>query len=237
VGYPIAEIEADGSAVITKPEESGGQVTSGTIAEQLVYEIDDPTRYRTPDVDVDFTTVNLREVGPARVRVHGARGVAPSSQLKASCIYRDGWTASGLLAVVGPDAAAKARFCGQLILGRVKSSGFVLEDSLIECFGAGDIVPGVLSPRSAPWEVVLRVTARDPRRNAVDRFCREFAPLVTSGPPGIAGYASGRPEVRPAFGYFPTLVPRNLLEPQVEILPAREWSDSKDAKSPEPHSA
>jgi hypothetical protein len=123
------------------------------------------------------------------------------------------------------------------MLDRVKSSGFVLEDSLIECFGAGDIVPGVLSPRSAPWEVVLRVTARDPRRNAVDRFCREFAPLVTSGPPGIAGYASGRPEVRPAFGYFPTLVPRNLLEPQVEILPAREWSDSKDAKSPEPHSA
>jgi hypothetical protein len=72
-------------------------------------------------------------------------------------------------------------------------------------------------------EVMLRVTARDLRREAVERFAKEFAPLITSGPPGIAGYASGRPQVRPAFGYWPTLVPRELAVPQVEVRTAREW--------------
>jgi hypothetical protein len=76
------------------------------------------------------------------------------------------------------------------------------------------------------FEVVLRVTVRDPNRAAVERFCREFAPLVTSGPSGIAGYATGRPAPRPAFGYWPALIPRNLVESRLEVRPAREWSRS-----------
>lgn len=224
VGYPVAEVGRDGSCVLTKPEGSGGLVRVGNVAEQLVYEIDDPSRYRTPDVDVDLTGVTLSEVGRDRVAVAGARGQMPSDRLKVAAVYRDGWAASGMLAVVGRDAEAKARAAGRIVLERVKRAGFEPRDALVECLGAGDVVPGVVRPREAPFEVVLRVSVRDPRRAAVERFCRELAPLITSGPPGIAGYASGRPSARPAFGYWPTLVPRDLVPAVVEVRPASEWS-------------
>ena len=223
VGYPVAEIFEDGSSRISKPKDSGGVVSVGTIAEQLVYEIDDPARYRTPDVDVDLTTVTLEQDGNDRVFVRNATGQPPSEMLKIAAVYRDGWMASGMLAVAGRGAESKARAAGQMILDRVKRAGFTLADTLVECIGAGDLVPGLLRPLNEPYEVVLRVTARDPERRAIERFCREFAPLVTSGPPGIAGYASGRPSARPAFGYWPTLVPRTLIQEQIQVRSAAEW--------------
>ena len=227
IGYPIAEVAGDGSSVITKPEGTGGLVSVGTVTEQLLYEIDDPARYRTPDVDVDFTTLRLAGQGPDRVAVRGATGRPPSDRLKLAIVYRDGWTASGMLAVVGRDAEKKARAAGALVLDRVRRAGFTVADSLVECFGAGDVVPGVGRPREAPWEVIVRVTVRDPRRPAVERFCRELAPLVTAGPPGIAGYAAGRPSPRPAFGYWPALVPRSLISPLVEVNSASAWSAAR----------
>ena len=225
IGYPIAELAADGSCTITKPEGTGGRVSVGTVTEQLLYEIDDPARYRTPDVDVDFTTVAIAEQGRDRVTVKGATGRPRSDFLKLVGVYRDGWTASGMLAVVGRDAEAKARAAGNIILDRVRRAGVKLDHSLVECFGAGDVAPGVIRPASPPFEVVLRVTARDPDRAAVERFCRELAPLVTSGPPGIVGYAAGRPSPRPAFGYWPALVPRALAEDRtrVRVKSAAEW--------------
>ncbi len=228
IGYPIAELGADGSCVITKPAGTGGRVNVGTVTEQLLYEIDDPARYRTPDVDVDFTTVALSELGTDRVALRGAIGRPPSDQLKLVAVYRDGWTASGMLAVVGRAAEAKARAAGALILERVRRAGVTLADSLVECLGAGDVAPGVVPPASPPFEVVLRVTVRDPERAAVERFCRELAPLVTAGPPGIVGYAAGRPSPRPAFGYWPALLPRSLAEPRtrVDVRTAAEWADS-----------
>ncbi len=184
MGYPIVELVADGSCVITKPRGTGGQVSIATVTEQLLYEIDDPARYRTPDVDVDFTEVALEQVGADRVAVKQAVGQPPSDQLKLVAVYKDGWTASGMLAVVGRDAEAKARAAGAMILERVARAGYRLADPLVECFGTGDVAPGVIRPVSPPFEVVLRVTVRDPSRAAVERFCRELAPLVTSGPPG-----------------------------------------------------
>lgn len=226
IGYPIVEIAADGSCVITKPPGTGGLVSVGTVTEQLLYEIDDPARYRTPDVDVDFTAVSLEEAGVDRVNVKCVAGNPPSDQLKLVAVYKDGWTASGMLAVVGRDGEAKARAAGSLILERVARAGYQLADSLVECFGAGDVAPGVIRPSSPPFEVVLRVTVRDPNRAAVERFCRELAPLVTSGPPGIAGYAAGRPSPRPAFGYWPALVSRSLAEERVtvDVRTAAEWA-------------
>ncbi len=109
IGYPIAEVAADGSSVITKPQGTGGLVSVGTVTEQLLYEIDDPARYRTPDVDVDFTTVRLTENGTDRVAVRDATGRPPSDRFKLAIVYRDGWSASGMLAVIGRSAAKKAR--------------------------------------------------------------------------------------------------------------------------------
>ncbi len=228
IGYPIAVIEADGSCSITKLPGTGGLVNVATVSEQLLYEIDDPACYRTPDVDVDFTGLEMKQAGPSRVSVSGALGRAPSDKLKMVAVYRDGWTASGMLAVVGRHAEKKARAAGELVLERVRRSGVSLADSLVECLGAGDVAPGVLRTTAPPYEVVLRVTVRDPERSAVERFCRELAPLVTAGPPGVAGYASGRPSPRPAFGYWPALLPRELAEAQtrVEVQTAAEWSRS-----------
>lgn len=193
------------------------------MAEQIVYEIDDPSCYRTPDVDVDLTSLSLAEVGPNRVALRGTTGRPPSDRLKVAAVYRDGWTASGLLAVVGRGAEAKAHASGWIVLERVRRAGFELADSLVECIGAGSVVPGVVGVEAPPFEVMLRVTVRDPNRKAVERFCREFAPLVTSGPSGIAGYATGRPLARPAFGYWPMLVPRHLVEARTEVRPASDW--------------
>jgi hypothetical protein len=112
-----------------------------------------------------------------------------------------------------------------MLLERVRRAGFTFADSLVECFGSGDVVPGVVPSPERVWEVMLRVTVRDYERTAVERFCRELAPLVTSGPPGIAGYATGRPIARPAFGYWPALVSRSLVNSSVSVRTAAEWSD------------
>ncbi len=120
IGYPVAEIDENGTFAITKPLGTGGRVSVETVAEQLLYEIDDPKRYRTPDVDVDFTGLSIADRGADRVVVTGAAGGAPSDRLKLVGVYRDGWTASGMLAVVGRDAEAKARAAGDVILERVR---------------------------------------------------------------------------------------------------------------------
>src|SRR5688500_3059839 len=102
VGYPIAELSDDGGAVITKPPGTGGAVTRRTVVEQLVYEIGDPQHYLTPDVDCDFTTIEVKDIGRDRVQVTGATG-RPATDYKVSLAYRDGWMASGTLLVYGPD--------------------------------------------------------------------------------------------------------------------------------------
>ncbi len=231
IGYPIAELAADGSCTLTRPDGSGGLVTVGNVAEQLVYEIGDPAAYRTPDLDVDLTTVALAQSGPDRVAVTGAIGRPPTDQYKVSAVYRDGWAATGLLAVTGRQAEAKARAAGAIVLERVRRAGFELDRSLVEVLGAGDVVRGTVRPAAPPFEVVLRISVRDPRREAVARFCRELAPLITAGPPGLAGYATGRPEPRPAFGYWPTLIPKSLINPGVTVRPAGAWSVERRSSS------
>ena len=226
VGYPIAELNQDGSAVITKPAGSGGDVNRRTVVEQLVYEIGDPNHYLTPDVDCDFTTVEVSEIGKDRVAVRGATGNPATDTYKVSLAYRDGFMASGQLLVYGQDCVDKAKACGQIILKKVEQAGFKLARTNIELLGAGAGVPGAWFWRKfqPPGELVLRVTAHDPRREAVERFSKEFAPLITSGPAGLAGYASGRPQVRPVFAYWPTLVPKELVRTKVEVRRAKEWA-------------
>lgn len=225
VGYPIAELGESGDCVITKPAGSGGAVNRTTVVEQLIYEIGDPSHYLTPDVDCDFTTVNVREIGPDRVAVSGASGNPATDSYKVSLAYRDGFMASGQLLVYGVDCREKAQACGEMILERVRAAGFELARTNIELMGVGAGVPGAWFWRKyqPPGELVLRVTVHDPRREAVERFTREIAPLITSGPAGLAGYATGRPQVRPVYSYWPTLVPKSLVQPKVEVRPVKEW--------------
>jgi len=223
VGYPIAEIAADGSSVITKPAGSGGMVNRRTVTEQLVYEIGDPARYMTPDVVVDFTTVELTDHGSDRVAIQGAHGTAAPDSYKVSLAYADGFTASGQLLVYGPDCIEKAHAAADIVFAKLKQAGIELAATHRELLGTGDGVLGLHETAVGVPEVMLRLSVRDPRREAVSRFAKELAPLITSGPAGLAGYAQGRPQVRPVFAYWPTLVPRDAVDASVQVRAANDW--------------
>ena len=214
VGYPIAEVSEDGSFLLTKPPGTGGAVNGDTVAEQLLYEVGDPAAYLTPDVVADFTSVEITERGRDLVQVGAARGKPATSTYKVSIAYRDGWAASGTLVVAGPAAAAKARRCGEIVLERLRRAGAEPQHAHVEVLGAGACLPN--PPAVDPPEVVMRVAVRDARRAVVERFSKELAPLVTSGPPGVAGYTTGRPAVREVFAYWPTLVPKDVVVAEVQ---------------------
>jgi hypothetical protein len=217
VGYPLADIEANGAFVLTKPPGSGGAVNRETVCEQLLYEVGDPVAYLTPDVVADFSGVELAEIGRDEVRVSGARGKPATDSYKVSIAYRDGWTAAGTLVIAGPGAPRKAHRCGEMIFERLRRAGVEPQHRNIECLGAGDVAPGVLPATDAP-EVVLRVAVRDANCAVVERFTKEFAPLVTSGPPGVTGYTTGRPPVREVFAYWPALLGKSAVVPRVELI-------------------
>lgn len=223
VGYPIAELDAEGRVTITKSLGTEGSVNPDTLAEQLIYEIGDPRHYLTPDVDVDFSNVRLVQAGPDRVEVLGSTGGPPPPTYKVSMAYRDGYMATGTLVVYGPGASDRARRCGEMLLQRVRRAGYQLARSNIECLGTGSVLPGVFALAEPP-EVVLRVTVHDPSREAVERFTREFAPLVTSGPPGVTGYTGPRAKPWPVLAYWPTTLPRDQVQPIVQVKSAADWA-------------
>src|SRR5579872_3931923 len=223
LGYPIAEMSDSGDVWITKPPGTAGAVTVETVAEQLVYEIGDPADYLTPDLDADFSNVRLAQAGPDRVHVSGARGDPAPPRLKVSMAYRDGYMATGTLVVCGAMAAAKARACGELILSRLRNAGVGLARMHIECLGTGDTLPGVWRRNDEALEVVLRVSAHDSSRESLERFVREFSPLVGAGPPGVTGYTGPRPKPYPVFAYWPTTVGREHVAPCAQVHTASEW--------------
>jgi hypothetical protein len=216
VGYPIAEVSADGSFVLTKPPESGGAVNRETVSEQLLYEVGDPAAYLTPDVTADFTSVTLEEAGRDAVRFSGARGKPATDTYKVSIAYRDGYASSGTLVIAGPQAAAKARWAGETVLGRLRRAGAEPQHCRVECLGTGECGAG--GGGADPPEVVLRVAVRDTRRPVVERFTKELAPLVCAGPPGVTGYTTGRPAVREVFAYWPALLAKSAVRPHVEVI-------------------
>lgn len=220
IGFPVVEIAEDGAFVLTKPAGTGGAVTLQTVKEQLLYEIGDPANYLSPDVTVSFLGLRLEQAGPDRVRVTGATGRRPPPTYKVSATYRDGFKAHGQLTVFGHDAVKKARHAGAAILQRLADRGCTFRETLVECLGTGASVRGIVSRMSDTHlvETVLRVSVAADTKEPVERFTREIAPLVTCGPQGVTGYATGRPKVLPVFGYWPCLVDRGLVHPVVKYL-------------------
>jgi len=218
LGFPYVEIHADGSFVITKSPMSSGVVNEQSVKEQLLYEIGDPQAYLSPDVIVSFLGLHLLNDGKDRIKITGAIGKDPTLFYKVSATYKAGFKAEGMLVIYGKDAVLKAKRCGTMILKRVEMAGYTLEKSCIECLGAGDSV-GIESLHSNQLlECVLRVAVADKRKEAVDAFAKEIAPLVTSGPQGITGYTSGRPKARLQFGYWPCLIERDKVKITRQIL-------------------
>ncbi len=219
MGFPLVELSADGSCVVTKPDGSGGRVDLEGVKEQLIYEMGDPGNYLSPDVTASFLDLKLKDVGHDRVRVSGAAGRAPPATYKVSATYHAGYRASAMLTIFGRNAVAKARRCGQMVYERLCDVGCEPFRWDIECLGAGDVVPVPMFQRHADaLEVVLRMTITDRRRRVVQRFTKQIAPLVTAGPQGVTGYAEGRPAVRDVYGYWPTLIDTSRVHPTVEVI-------------------
>ncbi len=217
VGFPIAEVYPDGTSVITKHPNTGGLISAATVKEQLVYEIGDPGNYITPDCIADFTTIELREPARDRVQVSGVRGKPATDFYKVSMSYLDGYSATGQLTYAWPDALEKARRADEILRTRLADLRLDLQEIHTEflghdsCFGPRSGHPTDLN------EVVLRVGVRGKDKAAVERFAREIAPLVLTGPPSVTGYAGSRPKASEVIAYWPALVPKSALQPVVSV--------------------
>ena len=221
IGYPIVEARPDGEFVITKHAGTGGMVTRDTVVHQLAYEMGDPARYVTPDCVADFTSFELVEEGPDRVRVRGVRGAPATPTYKVSLSYHDGWKSVGELTISGPDAVEKARLCAAIVWERLRMDGceFREEERLVELVGSGVCHAGIAMPDAgAPAEVVLRMGVKGPDKERVERFGPELVPLVTSGPPGVTGFAGGRPKATEIIGFWPALVSKSRIETRVSVF-------------------
>lgn len=218
IGYPIAEVSADGDITITKHEGTGGMVTVDTVAEQLLYEMGDPHNYITPDCVAHFDSIQLAQSDKDRVRVFGITGAEPTPFYKVSISYLNGFKSSGQLVVSGPDAYAKARKCAEVLWARLENAGYSYADKVTEYLGTGVCHQGIAAPAGDVPEVVLRVGVKDPDRAKVDRFGKELAPLVTAGPPGVTGFAGGRPKPQEIVAYWPALIRKELIDVKVDVI-------------------
>jgi hypothetical protein len=211
LGFPLAEISADGEALITKVSGSGGRVSRATCIEQLIYEVHDPAAYLTPDVTADFSQVGFVEEGSDRVRAQGAGGRARPEQLKVSVGYLEGWIGEGQMSYGGPGAVARAQLARDVVLKRLELIGVKMQDVRAELIGM-DALHG---PRSTvePWEVRLRVAARCAARSDAVRVGNEVETLYTNGPSGGGGASKS---VRQVVAVASLLLPRGAVNPRIE---------------------
>ncbi len=219
IGYPVIEAKPDGTFYVTKHENTGGLITRETVTSQLVYEMGDPAEYITPDCIADFTSIRLEEVGANRVKVTGVRGKPPTDTYKVSMSYHDGYKIVGQLTIAGPDAVEKARLCADIVFDRVKMDGieFAPEERHVELLGTNVCHAGIAAVPKQPAEVVLRIGAKGADKAKLDRLGMEIVPLVTSGPPGVTGFAGGRPKATDIIGYWPALIDKRKVATRVSV--------------------
>ena len=218
VGYPIIEAFEDGTFVVTKHQGTGGRVSRAVVAEQILYEMGDPTEYITPDVVADFTTIQLHDEGENRVRVHGVRGRPRTDKLKVSISYSAGWKAAGTLVYGWPDPVKKAEYAARILRERLDRMGAKFDSVRVEYVGWNACHGPLAGPPPADLpEVELRVAVRAQDREPVEMFSRELAPLILTGPPTVTGFAGGRPRVQEIVAYWPALIDRSVIEPNLRV--------------------
>jgi len=221
VGFPIVEASPDGEFVITKHEGTGGRVNVQSVKEQLLYEMGDPKAYITPDVVADFSSIRLAPDGENRVKVFGITGNPNTEFYKVSIAYSAGWKAVGTLVYAWPDAYEKAKAADIILRERLERLGLKFELILTEFVGINATHSHLAGepPKDIP-ETQLRFGVRGQSKADVERFTKELAPLILTGPPAVTGFAGGRPKVEEIMAYFPALIPKDLIETKVEIIEA-----------------
>lgn len=217
IGFPIAEAFSNGEVIITKHENTGGLVSVDTVSEQLVYEIGDPKDYITPDCIADFTSIHLEQVGENRVRVYDVKGMPATPFYKVSMSYLDGYSAFGSLTYCWPEALEKAKAADEILRTRLSDLGLKFDEVRTEFQGYNACHGAIANKIDDPNEVVLRIGVRSQDRKAIERFGMEIAPLILTGPPGVTGFAGGRPKPSEVVAYWPALIPKKEVEYKVVV--------------------
>ena len=214
LGFPLAEVQADGTAVITKLPDTGGRVSVATCTEQLLYELEDPQCYLQPDVAADFTRVQLRQVGPDRVQVSGGLGQARPELLKVTVGYRDGFLADGQMSYAGLGAVARGQLALEVVKVRLQEAGLGHLETRYDLIGHNAILAGA-SLAGEPAEVRLRVSARCETLQQARAVTREVEALYLNGPAGGGGASQS---VREVIAADAVLIPRDWVRTRVEVL-------------------
>ena len=219
-GFPIADVDEDGTAVVTKPPQSGGRVDFDTVRQQLLYEVHDPSGYLTPDVVLDMTTVQLDDLGQDRVRVSGATGRPATGRYKVVAAASGGYAADLSVTFGWPDAPTKARATADLARARIAEAGLALDAWHVEVFGVnalhGPAVPA--PPPGQPAEVVLRMAWSCADRDTCGQVARQIVPLGLSGPPpAFTGASRARPRPSQLLQLHSGLVDRAPVDAGVRV--------------------
>jgi hypothetical protein len=216
VGFPIIEAYPNGEFIVTKHDGTGGRVSRETVSEQLLYEIGNPAEYITPDVVADFTSIRLEDLGGDRVRVYGVTGKPATPFLKVSASYADGYISFSSLTYSAPDALEKAQAADKILRARLANLGLQFDELRTEFVGM-NACHGAIAAPIIPNEVMMRIGARARDYKAVERFGKEIAPLILTGPPSVTGFAGGRPKPSEVVAYFPALISKEVIQPEVIV--------------------
>jgi len=242
IGFPIIEASPNGEFIVTKHNGTGGRVNIQSVKEQLLYEMGDPHSYITPDVVADFASIQLADGGENRVKVFGITGHPKTDFYKVSIAYTGGYKAVGTLVYSWPDAYEKAQAADKILRDRLDRLGLKFDVILTEYVGV-NATHGHLALNSPPYErggaaalggrggsfesnthdyptAPLPIGVSGQSRADIERFTKEIAPLILTGPPSVTGFAGGRPKVEEIMAYFPALVPKSLIETKVNIVEA-----------------
>ncbi|MBN6518946.1 DUF1446 domain-containing protein [Acinetobacter pittii] len=221
MGFPVVEVSEDGSFVVTKPQGTGGLVSTATVAEQIVYEIGNPQAYLLPDVIADFSHVHLEQVGEHRVRVTGAKGQAPTAQYKVSATYPDGYRVLVSFLIAGREAPQKAQVIADAILAKCER---VLAMRSVPPFSEKSVeILGIESTYGAhaqalnSREVVVKIAVKHMFKEACMFFASEIAQASTGMAPALAGIVGGRPKASPVIKLFSFLIDKNQINIEIDF--------------------
>lgn len=210
IGYPIIEMNPDGTFVVTKHPGTGGLVSADTVREQLFYEMGNPVAYITPDVVADFATIQVKQEGLNRVRISGVRGYEPTPFYKVSMAYGDGFKCLGSIAISGPDARAKAETFAKIFWTRVGSD---FTETSTEYYG-WNACHRSLGGNDDGSEILLRLGARSPDASKLKNFSKAIPALILGGPPGVC-VLGGAPKPTEVVSYWPALMPKTVIRPKI----------------------
>jgi hypothetical protein len=221
IGFPIIEAYPNGNFFVTKHENTGGLVSEMTVKEQLLYEIGDPSEYITPDVIADFTSVKVEETKPNRVKVTGIKGRPDTPTYKVSASYNDGFKLSSTLVYCWPDALKKAVKGAEILENRAKALGLKFNEFNKEYIGynGNSEAPVTEDALNTEFdEIQMRVSVSGKSKNDLNRFGMEIAPLILTGPSGVTGFAGGRPKASDVVAYWPALLDKEAVRPEVTFF-------------------